>query len=226
MRQIDSYRPSCHRASVRQNVSKRIAVLGSTGGTGRHVVTAALAAGHEVVAPVRRPGAVRPAPGLRETVWADVADQETLAAALAGVDVVISALGGAENGPTTVCTDAIRTSIPAMTEVGVTRLVVVSAHGVLETHDRSLYARAAWSRVGEKLKDKETMEALVVASSLVWTIVRPPLLRDTPANGRYQVGESLPIRVWHSIGRSDLAGFLVGEAGDARFAYRRPRIRR
>jgi putative NADH-flavin reductase len=97
---------------------------------------------------------------------------------------------------------------------------------VLETHDRSLYSMAVWSGVGEKMKDKETMEALIVASPLSWTIVRPPMLKDTPATGKYQVGDDLPIKLWHSVGRADLAGFLVGEAEDARFAHRYPRIHR
>ena len=212
---------------MRQFVSKkRIAVLGATGATGRHVVAIALEAGHDVVAVTRKSGAFTTSPGLTEAAWVDVRDAEALAVALGGVDVVISALGGAGQGPTTVCTDAIRTTIPAMTEAGVYRLIVVSAHGVLETHDRSLYSIAVWSGVGEKMKDKETMEPLIVDSSLVWTIVRPPMLKDSPGAGKYQVGEDLPIRLWHWIGRADLAGFLVGEAENAQFAHRYPRIHR
>jgi len=203
-----------------------MSVLGATGATGRRVVAAALRSGYDVVALVRRSGSLQPAPALREVVWADVADGTTLAEAFAGVDVVISALGGADKGPTTVCTDAIRTAIPAMTAAGVPRLIATSAHGVLETHDRSLYSMAVWSRVGEKMKDKETMEALIVGSSLDWTIVRPPMLTDSVALGKYQVGEDLPIRLWHSIGREDLADFVVREAGDSRFVHRYPRIHR
>lgn len=211
---------------MRHNVSKRLAVLGATGATGRDVVAAGLAAGHDVVALVRRPGSFPARPGFREVVWADVADSKTLAAALDGTDAVISTLGGAGRGPTTVCTDAIRSAIPAMSAVGTTRLVAVSAHGVLETHDRSLYSRAAWRGVADKLLDKESMEPLIVDSSLDWTIVRPPLLKDSPATGTYQVGDDLPIRIWHAIGRADLAGFLVREAGSPQFVRRYPRIHR
>jgi putative NADH-flavin reductase len=203
-----------------------IAVLGATGATGRHVVARALHGGHDVVALVRRRGSLEPAAGLREEVWADVTDGAPLADSLRGVDAVISALGGASAGPTTVCTDAMRAVVPAMSGVGVRRLVVVSAHGVLETHDRSLYAMAAWAGVGERLRDKEAMEPLVVESPLDWTIVRPPLLKDAPATGRYTTGDDIVIRLWHSIGRADLADFLVGEAEDGRFVSRYPRIHR
>jgi putative NADH-flavin reductase len=159
-------------------------------------------------------------------VWPDVSDRETLTAALRGVDVVISTLAGAEKGPTTVCTDAMRSTIPAMNDAGVSRLIVVSAHGVLESHDRSLFSMAVWSAVPDRMRDKETMEHLIVDSPLDWTIVRPPMLKDTVATGRVQVGENLPIKLWHSIGREDLAGFLVDEADERRFVRGYPRIHR
>lgn len=212
---------------MRQDVSKKvIAVLGATGRTGRHVVARARREGAEVVAFVRRSGTLAPESGVREVAWTDVTDGSTLTAALGGVDVVISALGGAEKGPTTVCTDAMRALVPAMTAAGAPRLIAVSAHGVRESRDRSLYSRAVWSRVGERMTDKESMEPVITASDLDWTIVRPPMLTDARATGAYRTGEDLPIRLWHSIGRADLADFLVREATDARYLHRYPRLRR
>ena len=212
---------------MRQDVSqKSIAVLGASGATGRHVVARALRGGHDVVALVRRSGSFEAQPGLREVQWSGVHDAAAVSAAVAGTDVVISALGGADKGATTVCTDAMRTLLPVMADTGVGRLVVVSAHGVLETHDRSPYALAVWAGVGEKMKDKEAMEWLVARSDVDWTIVRPPTLKDLPASGTYQTGEALPMKLWHSIGRADLADFVVREAEDAAFVRRYPRIRR
>ncbi|WP_167758080.1 NAD(P)H-binding protein [Microbacterium sp. dk485] len=212
---------------MRHNVSKRrVLVLGATGRTGRHVAARAARAGHAVIALVRREGSFSPERGVREVAWAGASDTAGLSAALEGVDVVISALGGSETGVTTVCTDAMHTLVPTMTAAAVPRLIVVSAHGARESHDRSLYARAVWSRVGEKMADKETMEPLIAASGLEWTIVRPPMLRDSPATGRYRTGEDLPIRLWHFIGRADLADFLVREAEEPQYVRRYPRIRR
>ncbi len=123
---------------MRQDVLKRsLAVLGATGATGRHVVDAALRRGHEVTALVRRPGSFSPAERLSEVVWTDLSDEATLASALTGANAVISTLGGAAKGPTTVCADGIRSAVTAMDQAGVSRLVVVSAHGVAESHDRS-----------------------------------------------------------------------------------------
>jgi len=201
-----------------------VAVLGATGATGRHVVSAALQRGYRVVAPVRRAGTFAPREGLDEVTWPEVTDVSTLTRALRGANVVISALGGADKGPTTVCTDGIRTAVTAMKAAGVARLIAVSAHGVLETHDKSLYSLAAWTNVAERMRDKETMEPLITASGLNWTIVRPPKLSNHDEIGKYRAGTDLPIRLWSSIGRADLAAFLLDEAETPRYAHAYPRI--
>ncbi|MFB9447045.1 NAD(P)H-binding protein [Dactylosporangium vinaceum] len=203
-----------------------VAVIGASGATGRHVVATALDRGHLVTACVRRPATFAEQERLTEAVWPDTGDTPALARALRGADVVISALGGAAGGPTTVCTDGIRTTVAAMAATGVTRLIAVSAHGVLETHDRSLYSRAVWAGVADRMRDKETMEPLITASDLAWTIVRPPKLSDGPATGNSRVGTDLPIRVWSSVGRADLAAFLIGEAESPRYVRAYPRITR
>lgn len=201
-----------------------VAVLGATGGTGRQVVAAASARGHDVIAVVRRAQTIASTSGLHELAWADVDDPSALIDAFRGVDVVISVLGGAQRGPTTVCTDGIRSAITAMTHVGVERLIAVSAHGVADTHDRSLFSLAVWAGVGDKMRDKETMEPLIVQSGLNWTIVRPPKLTSHARTGRYSTGVDLPIRLWSSIGRADLADFLIDEAETPHYEHAFPRI--
>ncbi|MBB2923402.1 NAD(P)-dependent oxidoreductase [Cellulomonas cellasea] len=212
---------------MRQDVTqKQVAVLGATGATGRLVVSTALRRGHHVTALVRRTGSFTPAAGLREVRWTDLGDADTLSSALAGADAVVSALGGAASGPTSVCTDAMTVAVPAMQHAGVSRLVVLSAHGVAESRDRSLYSRAVWAGVAEKLRDKEAMEALVTASGLRWTIVRPPTLTHARATGRYRVAPDLPVRLWTSVGRVDLAAFVVREVEDPRHVHAFPRVAR
>lgn len=213
---------------MRQNVSEMtLVVLGATGATGRHVVDTALHRGHEVVALVRRSGSFSSADRRpHETLWASVSDRTTLDTALTGADAVISTLGGVGKGATTVCTDALRSLVPAMARARVQRLVAVSAHGVAETHDHSLYSMAVWAGVAGRMRDKETMESSITASTLDWTIVRPPALKDTPAVGHYKVATDLPIRLWTSIGRADLADFLVREVEQNEFVRALPRISR
>ncbi|WP_410566152.1 NAD(P)-dependent oxidoreductase [Amycolatopsis sp. cmx-4-61] len=203
-----------------------VAVLGATGATGRHVVSTALERGHRVVALVHRAGNFAPREGPDEVTWPDVTDVSALTRALPGTSVVISALGGATEGPTTVCTEGIRSAVTAMKAAGVARLIAVSAHGVLETHDKSLYSLAVWGNVAERMRDKETMEPLITASGLNWTIVRPPKLSDHDAIGKYTAGTDLRIRLWSSIGRADLAAFLLDEAETPRYVHAHPRITR
>ncbi|MBD7918793.1 NAD(P)H-binding protein [Cellulomonas sp. Sa3CUA2] len=212
---------------MRQSVTQqRVLVLGATGATGRLVVATALRRGHHVTALVRRPGSFAPARGLREVQWHDVRDVATLSAALTGVDAVVSALGGAARGPTSVCTDAMAVTVPAMQRAGVARLVVVSAHGVAESRDRSAYALAVWAGVGDRMRDKEGMESVVTSSGLRWTVARPPRLTDAPATGTYRVAPDLPVHLWTSVGRADLADLLVREVEDPRHVHAYPRIAR
>jgi uncharacterized protein YbjT (DUF2867 family) len=91
-------------------------------------------------------------------------------------------------------------------------LVVVSAHGAAESRDRSLYSLVLWALIGHKMRDKESMEALIRASDTDWTIVRPPALKNTAPTGRYRTGADLRIRLTSSVPRADLADFLVREA--------------
>lgn len=227
MRHLDSKSTGCHALSMRQDVAQnRIAVLGATGATGRLVVSTALQRGHDVIALARRTGTFEPAPGLREVEWTRLDDAETLSAALTGADAVISTLGGSASGRTTVCTDAMEVTVPVMQRAQVDRLVVLSAHGAAESHDRSLFSLAVWAAVRHKMRDKETMEALVTTSGLRWTVVRPPALTRSPATRRYRLGTDLPVHLWTSVGRAALADFLVREVEAPRYVHAYPRIAR
>lgn len=201
-------------------------ILGASGATGQLVVSTALERGHEVTAVVRRRGSFEPRERLHEAIWTDLGDVRSLTGVIKGTDVVISALGGAAKGPTTICTEGIHSAVTAMRQAGVTRLLAISAHGVAETHDRSLYSLAVWASVPGRMHDKESMESMITGSDLAWTLVRPPALRNRSPTGRYRVGNDLQIRLWSSIGRADLAQFLVSEVEQPRFIHAFPKISR
>ena len=110
----------------------RILVVGATGGTGREVVLQALAAGHDVTALSRT--ATRLSiehPKLRAIDGALPQDAALLSNAMAGQDVVISALG---RGQSLASHHLIEQSVPAvltaMRAHGVRRLIFTSAIGV------------------------------------------------------------------------------------------------
>ncbi len=140
-----------------------LAITGATGFVGSAVLNAALAEGHQVKALARREQA--PRAGV-EWVRGDLADTAALAALVAGADAVIH-VAGLTNTPDPAEFDVANVSgtanvIAAMQGAGVKRLVFVS----------SLSARQpALSRYGAS---KAKAEALVEASGLDWTTVRPP----------------------------------------------------
>lgn len=70
----------------------KLVVFGVTGGTGRQVVEQALAVGHTVTAVARRPEAITLQHKRLTVIRGDVLEAETLPQAIAGQDVVISAV--------------------------------------------------------------------------------------------------------------------------------------
>ncbi len=195
-------------------------MLGASGRTGRAVVDAGVRHGSLVTAVVRRQGLVPLGAGVVEALVPAPGVSGALDAALAGHDAVISALGPRGRGPSTVCADGARSALGSMARTGVRRLVVVSAHAVGESRDRSPYSLFVWALVGDKMRDKEAMEALVRASDLDWTLVRPPGLSDGATTLRYRTGEGLRLGFTSTVTRADLADFLVREAGTGEHAGR------
>ena len=140
-----------------------LAITGATGFVGSAVLDAALAEGHTVRALARREQA--PRAGV-EWVRGDLGDKAALAALVQGADAVIH-VAGLTNTPDPAEFEVANVTgtanvIAAMQGAGVRRLVFVS----------SLSARMpALSAYGAS---KAKAEALVEASGLDWTTVRPP----------------------------------------------------
>ena len=189
----------------------RIAVLGASGRTGGLVADEARARAHEVVAVVRR--AASAPDGTIERI-AEGRDAAALAAALAGCDAAVFAIG-----PTGTSTDhsVMRESMPALVEAmqiaGVHRLVVVSASGPFTDGDDPFLrfvAKPIVQRIlREPFSDFVATEPVVRSSRLDWTIVRPPQLKDGAARGRYRRADGAGVPFGISIRRADLASAVL-----------------
>jgi uncharacterized protein YbjT (DUF2867 family) len=192
----------------------RLGVLGATGPTGQEIVREALRRGHEVIAAVRRPDAVvAEAPGL-VVVEADVTDPQTsLLPAVEGVDAVLSALGTRDRGPTDVYSLGARRIVDAMHSAGVRRFVCISSEGLEIPVGTPLLQRLVTRHVVQRLyknayADMRVMEALLEASSIQWTVVRAPMLRDGASSG-YRVALDGPLPGGGTLRRSELAEFML-----------------
>ncbi|MFC8799634.1 NAD(P)-dependent oxidoreductase [Promicromonospora sp. NPDC057138] len=185
----------------------KIAVVGASGRTGRELVRAAAAAGHEVVAVVRDPSRLSGPPG--EVRVADVSDVAALTAAFQGVDAVASCLGPVAGESAHVLRDGITAVLAAMDGAGVRRLVAISASGWLVDGDDPLsryVAKPILKRaLAEANADLEAMEKVIRASHVDWTIMRPPRLQDRPGTGRYKARRDGNVRWAWTIARPDLA---------------------
>lgn len=111
----------------------KLAVFGSTGGTGRQIVAQALDAGHEVTAFARHPTALEARRGLR-IVAGHTDDRAAVVQAVAGCDAVLCALGGHPlRRRERVCSTAMQNIAAAMRQCKVLRVIAISTFGAGET---------------------------------------------------------------------------------------------
>ncbi|HET7040086.1 MAG TPA: NAD(P)-binding oxidoreductase, partial [Gemmatimonadales bacterium] len=199
----------------------RVLVLGATGGIGRQVVIQALERGHEVTAFVRKPaGLPSKYQGLRLVTGSLPEDAAALDAAMPGQEAVISALGrGASFKSLNLMQRAVPVVLSAMRRHGVRRLIVTSAFGVGDTLPYAPFLPRLFVRtlLRDIYADKAAGEALVRQSDLDWTIVHPTGLTDRPFTGKYRAAERLDLRGFPTIGRADVAYFLLAQLADPRW---------
>jgi len=114
-----------------------------------------------------------------------------------------------------------------MKAAGVSRLIWISSHGIGDArgHSGFVFERifVPW-RLRAEFADKERQEALVTASDLDWTIIRPARLTNGPATGRPRAQPRLPVTIRDSISRADVAQFVLGELEDGTHLLTAPTI--
>ncbi len=196
-------------------------IVGATGGTGQQLVAQALDRGHRVTALVRRLARAEQRPGLTPAVG-DVLDPASLDRAMLGQQAVLSALGHKRwLGPTHLLSEGTRNLIAAMGHHGVRRLVCETALGISDSWWQmglyyTLFVRPVI--LPFYFGDKVRQEAVVRASDLDWTIVRPGVLTNGPPRGRYRHGGRVGHWLWSvRISRADVAAFMLDQLTDRRY---------
>lgn len=205
-------------------ISRKVLVLGATGGTGQQVVTQALQLGHAVTALARDPARVSLSSDRLRVIKGSVTDAEALAGAMRGQDVVISALGAGKSfKPRGLIADSVPRIVRAMKDEGVRRLVFTSAFGVGETlRDAPLVPRIFMRTLLRNIyRDKVAGESQLVDSGLDWTLVCPTGLVDGNPTGRCRAGERLSLRGFPTVRRGDVAAFLLAQIDDPSYLGKR-----
>ncbi len=183
-------------------MEKTILVAGATGETGRIIVRKLLDLGVIPIALVRDITQARKILGDQPRFFeGDVRDYETLLPAMAGVDIVISAIGTrtpvGKNCPKRVDYQGVANLVKAACQADVPRFVLISSVAV--THpDHPL------NRFGRVLDWKLEGEEALRNSKLAYTIVRPGGLKNTQGGKRvlkFDQGD----RILGMISRADVA---------------------
>ncbi len=190
----------------------RIALLGATGRTGRLVLDEALRRGHDVSALARTPAKLDPVSDRVRVVPGASTAREVMDRVLDEADAVVSALGPT-SGEADLHSRTAAVLVRAMPEHGLTRFVGVSGAGIDVPGDRKgprdrLISAAIQRLGGAAVRDKPLEHQELAASSLDWTLVRPPRLTDKPPTGRVDHDAHVPGRA-ASVSRADLAAFLL-----------------
>jgi putative NADH-flavin reductase len=177
-----------------------VMIFGATGRTGRRLVQRALDAGHDVTGIARTPAKLDIRHECLVVEHGDITEYSSFADALAGQDVVVSAVGGGGRilRRVTLFSDGITNIIRAMNDHEVSRLLVISAPGANPDRDPNL---PLFYEIFQKIfspmyTDLHRMEEIIRDCDLDWTIVRPSALKDEVdlETGTYQstVGYSHP----------------------------------
>jgi len=194
----------------------RILIVGATGGTGRQLVTQALARGYLVTALVRDPSKLQLDHPKLVVVQGNVLDAGSVEEAVRGQDAVLCALGHKRFFlPTRILSEGTRNILRAMETHGVRRLVCETSLGLGDSAGRmGLYYTFCviplilpfyfW--------DKTRQERLIAGSGVEWVIVRPGVLTNRDGKGQYRHGRGIgSFLLTVRIARADVAGFMLDQ---------------
>jgi putative NADH-flavin reductase len=206
----------------------KILVLGATGGTGRLIVSQALARGYQVTALVRSPEKASDLKGAKLVVG-DVRDERALRNALEGQDAVVSALGTPASPfrEVTLLSTATRALVDAMKAEHVSRLVCITGLGAGDSagHGGFLFDNLIFPLLLKRVyADKNRQEAIVRDSGLDWILVRPSVLSDKPGGKTIRALTDLSDFHGGTISREDVATFVLNQLHADSWLHRSPLI--
>lgn len=205
----------------------KVTVFGATGRTGRWILEHLLADGHDVTAYVRNPDKIDRQHERLTVIAGDMDNAPAIAAAVAGSEAVISALGPVSNTPDRPLTRGMGHIGSAMQEHGVRRLIAATGAGVADPNDRPqligrLMGVALRLFARHVLADSQGMVAAIRESDLDWTLARAPRLTD---------GESGPLKVGYAgrgpgmqLARADFARFMVDQLTSDAWVQKAPMV--
>jgi uncharacterized protein YbjT (DUF2867 family) len=200
----------------------KVLIIGASRGIGLETVKATLLAGHSVRALARSAASIPIQNPALEKVPGSALDSSTIRGALEGVDAVVQTLG-VDMAPrsiferTILFSQSTRILVDAMKITGVKRLIAVTGLGAGDSrgHGGIIYDSVVFPLLLKRVyDDKDVQEWIIGSSGLDWTIVRPGLLTNRPATGRYRILTATEDWRFGVISRADVADFIVRQIDD------------
>ena len=188
-------------------------VIGGTSGVGLELVKLALERGHFVTASSRNVDRVELKHPALKLAAGNILKAEDMQRLINGKDAVVSAIGlSAGSSDVTLFSEGAKVILPIMKELGVQRLISISAIGAgdSEGHGGFWFDHLLHPFILEDdIQDKTRQEKLIGNSKLDYTIVRPAILSDDGGQGRYWVITKLDGLETGKIARKDVAHFIM-----------------
>ncbi len=191
---------------------RTLTIFGITGQTGQELARVALERGWAVRGLARPPQRALVGASAATVVWGNWADPAAVAQALEGAQAVVCVLGPRPPYTDVFCAQATAAILAGMHASGVRRIVCQTG-AMIGPGQRSwafgCLTRLVVRRQSAMAADRVEQECLVAASGLAWTLVKPPRLTQAHSGVPLQEGAALRMGLLCSVGRTDLAHYLL-----------------
>jgi len=208
-------------------MKKKLALFGASGRTGSEFLALALREGYHVKALARTPEKIKLQHANLEVVEGDVLNKEDVNQTIEDTDVVVSLFGHVKGSPEWLQTNGTQNIVESMKAHGVNKIISLSGGGLpFPEKDEPKFADKAIRfimkvAVPKVLDDAVEHHKVLDKSGLDWIIVRGPRLTEQEKKGDYRVGW-VGVNASTSIGRADLADFILRQVEDDQFIHQMP----
>lgn len=205
----------------------KLAILGATGFVGKVLVARAVQAGHPVQVLARSPEKLGDLAARVQVVQGNMFDPAALQKLVTGADAVISAAGPPLDGKhdSNQHANAMRLLVDAMQAAKVQRIITI-AGAAAQIPGQSLGFKQSVLRVvlnfvrPDVIKTKDMEVEILTASTLNWTIIRPPLIRaGNPSRNLKARADDMP---GMKVEVEDIADFILSNLSAQEWEHRAP----
>lgn len=200
-----------------------ITIFGASGLTGREIADTALSNGFTVRIVVRNKDHPIFKTGI-EPITCDMNNLTNLKKAIKGSDAVIIVFGPRPPYTDIFCEHLTKNIIKVMEQVKVKRLICQTGAMIGDYQNNRSYLFELMSAIYKKsspvaYQDRVNQEKLIRASSLEWTIIKPPRLTMDTAKS-IKAGETVKIGMLSTASRKSIAKFIINEIQTPKFIHK------